>query len=338
MKGLSICIVLLTGSVAFGQDTLPDFGPVGPGNGIPNGIGFIPEHIPTKRMVPYEAVREADIIWSKRVWRTLDMRERMNHPMYYPNDEVTSHDWQRHSDRWSLWTIIRKHVMNGDLTIFSPYNPLSYGLSAWDGDQLKYPITPIPGKDFYSDANVRDEMLYYLGRLGPHNDVKVVDEYGEPVIDTLSDGTTSFRYHPRDTIWYNSADIIEYRIKEDWFFDKERSSMDVRIIAIAPVVYDISLDNEGNKQINGKKELFWLYFPHCRYVLNNYVVYNDRNDSRWMSYDDLFRKRRFSSYIYKESNSYDRRIEDYMNGIDALRESVRITNDIRNFEHDMWSY
>ena len=87
---------------------------------------------------------------------------------------------------------------------------------------------------------------------------------------------------------------------EDWFFDKQRGEMDVRIIAIAPVVYDTEIDNEGNEQITGKKELFWLYFPHCRYVFNNYFSYNGHNDSQCTSFDDLFWSRRFSSYIYKD--------------------------------------
>jgi len=51
-------------------------GPVNvPADGIVDGV-FIQEHIPTKRMIPYEFVREADVIWSRRVWETIDMREK----------------------------------------------------------------------------------------------------------------------------------------------------------------------------------------------------------------------------------------------------------------------
>ena len=43
-------------------------GPVNvPAEGIVDGV-YIQEHIPTKRMIPYEYVREADVIWSRRVW------------------------------------------------------------------------------------------------------------------------------------------------------------------------------------------------------------------------------------------------------------------------------
>lgn len=55
-------------------------GPVNvPADGIVDGV-FIQEHIPTKRMIPYEFVREADVIWSRRVWESVDLREKMNHP------------------------------------------------------------------------------------------------------------------------------------------------------------------------------------------------------------------------------------------------------------------
>ncbi len=336
MKRL-ILILCLLGGFAFAQDDSFDGGPINAGDGIING-GWINENIPTKRLVPYPHVREADVMWSKRVWRALDMREKLNHPIYYPLDEVTPYGWRRHHSHWSLWTIIRKHVLNGDLRVFSPYNPASYGLGVWDGDQLKYPIDPQPGLDFYSDSIFRGDLLYYIGRLGPQSDIPLTDEYGDPLIQYNPDGTSEYVYPPRDTLWYNSEDIVEYRLKEDWFFDKQRSVMDVRIIAIAPVVYTIESDANGNESISGKKELFWLYFPHARFVFNNYFVYNDKNDSQWMSFDDLFWKRRFSSYVYKESNTYDREIESYRFGIDALRESEEITNEIRNFEHDLWSF
>ena len=57
-----------------------------------------------------------------------------------------------------------------------------------------------------------------------------------------------------------------------------------------------------------------------------------------MSFDDLFWKRRFSSVIYKESNIHDRKIETYQAGVDALYESQKIRNEIRNIEHDVWSF
>ncbi len=340
MKSLLIGAVgiFFIGSTAICQIEGINGGPVNvPTEGIIDGV-FIQEHIPTKRMIPYEYVREADAIWSKRVWEYIDLREKINHNLYYPEDEITPYAWVRNARRWSLWTIIRQHVMEADLRVFSPYNPLSYGLGVKDGYQLKYPVDPQPGLNYFTDSIFRDEMLYYIGKLGPQSDIAVTDEYGAEVIDTMPDGTMEYRYPPRDTMYFNSSDIVQYRMKEDWFFDKERSVLDVRIIALAPVVYKTEEDANGLKSISGMEELFWLYFPHCRFVFNNYFVFNDKNDAQWMSFDDLFWKRRFNAVIYSESNTYDRTIETYRSGVDALHESEMIKNEIRNIEHDVWSF
>ncbi|MCH8332021.1 MAG: hypothetical protein IH946_11720 [Bacteroidetes bacterium] len=48
--------------------------------------------------------------------------------------------------------------------------------------------------------------------------------------------------------------------------------------------------------------------------------------------------RYFSSYIFKESNVYDQRIQDYAPGMDGLLEGERIRNSIIEFEHNLWSY
>ena len=198
-------------------------GPVNvPAEGIVDGV-YIQEHIPTKRMIPYEYVREADVIWSRRVWEYIDLREKINLPLYYPLDEITSSgEWVRNGSRWSLWTVLRYHVMNGNLRLFSPYNPLSFGfgLGGKDGDQLKYPIDPSqPGLNFYTDSLYREELSIYLGTLGAQSDIPLTDENGDQIVITLPDGTQSFTYSPRDTIWYTSQDIVQYRIKEDSVYD-----------------------------------------------------------------------------------------------------------------------
>ena len=73
-------------------------------------------------------------------------------------------------------------------------------------------------------------------------------------------------------------------------------------------------------------------------IFNNYFVYNEANDAQWMSFDDLFWKRRFNAVMYKESNVYDRTIDSYKNGVDALHEAERIKEEIRTIEHDVWNF
>lgn len=83
---------------------------------------------------------------------------------------------------------------------------------------------------------------------------------------------------------------------------------------------------------------FWIYFPEARPLLATKAIANRKNDVTKLSYDDLFIKRMFSSYIVKESNVEDLRIKDYAQGIDQLYESERIKKESMDYEHDLWSY
>ncbi|NOQ74280.1 MAG: gliding motility protein GldN [Crocinitomix sp.] len=335
MKRLIFSLVMLSVGASYGQTIR---GPIAnPAPGVLDGV-YVKEHIPTKKVVPYEFVREADVTWSKRVWSVIDLREKFNHPLYYPLDDMNVlGDWNKNSTRWSLWTIIRYHVMTADLTIYSPYNP------AWqdwkDGDQFKYPMSLAdPTKNYYNSQEFRDKVFLFIGSIYRDPGAVPLKSWQYPSDDSVVyNAATGFYdavYPPDDTTWYQSDDIVQYRIKEDWFFDKERSVMDRRIIGIAPVIY--GKDQNGN--INGFEELFWLYFPECRYVFQNFFVQNRQNDSQRMSFDDLFWKRMFQSYIIKESNLYDREIDSYKAGVDALLESEKIKEKIFNFEHDLWSF
>ena len=92
---------------------------------------------------------------------------------------------------------------------------------------------------------------------------------------------------------------------------------------------------------NDLNPLFWIYYPHARDILKLGTAYNNRNTSKFISFDDIINSRRFSAVIYKEENVYENReVKDYIknNAFMRLLESERIKEKIRNFEHDMWSW
>lgn len=142
-------------------------------------------------------------------------------------------------------------------------------------------------------------------------------------------------YDDYDTVIVTNFDptrVMQLRIKEDWYFDKQRSQLMVRIIGLCPVI----LKDRDGEEIT--EPLFWIYFPEARKILAKALSFNRFNDAERRTYDEIFWKRMFSSYIYKESNVYDRRISQYAEGIDALFESDRIKNDLFNFEHELWEF
>ena len=60
-----------------------------------------------------------------------------------------------------------------------------------------------------------------------------------------------------------------------------------------------------------------------------------------MSFDEYFQRRLFNSSIVKESNVYDRSIDQYIdekNKLAQLLEAERIKEQIRTYEHNAWEY
>ncbi|MFO8054536.1 MAG: gliding motility protein GldN [Bacteroidales bacterium] len=162
----------------------------------------------------------------------------------------------------------------------------------------------------------------------------------EEAMSTMVDSVTRTDYDEqgqevtvRDEVPMESQDVYELDIKEQWFFDKHRAVMDVRIIGICPVWLKPTQGGERERL-----PLFWIYYPEARDVFINAPVFNRHNDVKKLTYEDLFAKRMFDSYVYKESNVYDREIADYAMGIHALLEAKDIENEIRENEMDLWEY
>ena len=129
-------------------------------------------------------------------------------------------------------------------------------------------------------------------------------------------------------------DIKRFRLKETWYFDSHDSQLKVRILGIAPLQEVYGEDG----YFRYEKPLFWVHYPTSREVLAREPVFVESNEAARMTWEDLFEMRRFSSYITKEGNVRNNRLEDLYSGVDLLLESDKIKQDIFNYEHDLWTY
>jgi hypothetical protein len=51
---------------------------------LTTGSIYEKENVPYRKPVPLPYLRESDVVWSKMIWRMVDLRQKMNHPLYFP--------------------------------------------------------------------------------------------------------------------------------------------------------------------------------------------------------------------------------------------------------------
>jgi gliding motility associated protien GldN len=133
-------------------------------------------------------------------------------------------------------------------------------------------------------------------------------------------------------------EVKQLIVKEIWYFDKQKSSLQVRILGLCPIRFFYRDADKAQEDVQRKK-LFWVYYPETRALLAKNESLNARNGARSLSFDDLFLIRNFDGYIIKEENVYNNRdILLYAAGEYASQESERIKTSIFNYEQDLWEY
>ena len=261
--------------------------------------------------IPYAPIRQADVMAYYTIWRTIDLREKVNHPLYFPTEV-------RGTWRSLAQTILdaidmdNEEATEGTLPLYSD-----------DMCTMPYSRDDIKGIMSYS---------YEMAQIDP----ETMEETGTQTV----------------TINFDAKEITCYNIKEIWYFDKQESRFKYQIMTIQPIFeyerpntssdYDEESNDDEEAVSNPltKRMLGYIYYDELRPFLAKQEVFNVKNDAQRLSFDDLLTwKRYFSSLIYKESNTYDREIQDYIaNARDQRIESEKITERLRTFESDLWEF
>jgi gliding motility associated protien GldN len=197
--------------------------------------------------------------------------------------------------RASFASVVFDSIKAGNLIAYSPNDPMRFQLPMY--------------------ANEFEDMLFQIDTV--------------PSVIQTAEGQKTV-YLP-DTSELYPSDIKRLRVMEDWYFDKQRSMFEFRIIGIGFLA--------ENRKKGGFEQKFWIYYPHARRVLSRAEnIVHGGNRAQMFSYTTMFEKRRFDGLIVKVDNVYDRYITEFAQQQEALYEAERLKQEIINFEQNLWEY
>jgi gliding motility associated protien GldN len=264
--------------------------------------------------------RADDVVWSRVVYRIIDLRFKQNYQLYTP----VSTDDPAYA---SLFRTMLRGIENG-MPIYAK------GLQDF--------------KPYFNVAPCTKDQIPQL--LNTDFDGSVAREIDETAADIALSSTMLFNYDSiNDKLTFNpfsyerfAKNTIKYMIQEVIFFDKHYSRLYSKIMAIAPMNPDnfptMTEETPVMDALYGQI-LFWVPFDAFRpYMAQQYVTPRG-NDNKRITFDDFFIQKMYSSYLVGVNNVFNRMIPQVANTYEGMQaEQRRIENELLTVEQDLWAY
>lgn len=247
----------------------------------------------------YEHIREDDATYMQRVWREIDVHEKMNIPFVYKAESDNG------NQRFIM--ILLNAIKKGDITAFS---------AAGGDDRF---TTPLPF------SNIAELMV------GKPKNQQIPDWANDP------DGSKGLMKDTIINAEFNPDLIERYWIKEDVVFDKESSRLYTRILGIAPL--KTILNEDGSfRAVTPIFWVYYPDLRPMLAKFDVYNGRNFGAKMSWEELFEsrMFASRIIKSTINNPNDFY---ISSYVKDpILALLEGENIKEKIFNYEQDLWSY
>ncbi|MFN6946959.1 MAG: gliding motility protein GldN [Cytophagaceae bacterium] len=166
--------------------------------------------------------------------------------------------------------------------------------------------------------------------FNPNNPTDTVDAY-------LAYGE-DWRDYIMPSVQYSARDLYQLELKEEVFFDKNKSTMKYKVLAVT--IY-IPADHPSNlKGIQlplasfDYQELVEKVFSN-----SNAIWYNTQNEAQHKNLAEAFELRLFSSYIIKVGNAKDAYLADiYKDQHKGIMASQWAAMELLEYEHNLWEF
>lgn len=265
-----------------------------------NDYAFDRNLVKDRTPLAYEHIREDDAAYVQRVWREIDVHEKMNLPFTYKAES------DQGNQRFIM--ILLNAIKKEEITAFS---------AAGDDDRF---TTPISFKEIA-------ELL--VGK--PVN--KTVPDW-----DKDPDGSKGITKDTVISAEFDADKTVErYWVKEDWIFDKESSRIHTRILGIAPIK-TVRNEDGSFRAVTPAFWVYYpdLRPMLAKFDVYNGRNYGARMSWEELFESRMFASRIIKSTI---NNPNDQFISAYVKDpILALLEGENIKEKIFNYEQDLWSY
>ena len=247
--------------------------------------------------------RADDIVWSRVVYRVIDMREKQNYQLYFPvrpNEEYRS-----------LFHVMLDAICSGVPVYRRNAREIKPAFSdslRLEGDELS--------RVFAYDNDPDNNLI-------------------------LSDSVTQELKVSNNEYFNYAKNQFKFLIQEIVFFDKHTSRMYSKILAIAPL-YAFHPDNtQSSNAFKYFQEsiLCWFAFDELRPTLAKQYVIPNGNETQRLTFDEFFAQQLYSSYLLGDSNMFNRMLLEVAADPNKIKkEQNRIETELLNFEQDLWEY
>lgn len=245
--------------------------------------------------------RSDDIVWSRIIYRVIDLREKQNYQLYFP---------MRANEEYKSLFRLMLHAITDGIPVYRR-NPREIRPSFND----KITDSDLPLIFSYDDN--RDNDLIQI----------------DPITQVLKIGEDQYQQYIKSQLKFLTQEIV--------FFDKHYSRMFSKIIAIAPMNSNNPNNAKSKITLDFFREsiLCWFSFDELRpYLAKQYIIPNG-NETQRLTFDDFFAQKYYSSYLLGDANMFNRTLLETFNDPNKIRkEQKRIETELLNFELDLWEF